>query len=87
VGYYLYADYCSGTISGATDATEWSSQPLLSTNLSISTFGEDESGELYLADRGGSDAIYRILDTSPVDQVFDDGFETGDTSRWSVTVP
>lgn len=87
VGYYLYADYCSGTIWGATDDGGWSTTPLLATGHSISTFGEDESGELYLADRGGARAIYRIVDNSPVDQVFDDGFETGDTSRWSITVP
>ena len=55
--------------------------------MNISTFGEDEAGELYVADRSGLRAIYRIVDTSAVVEPFDDGFETGDTSRWSVTVP
>ncbi len=87
VGYYLYADYCSGTIWGATEDGGWSTVPLLDSGKSISTFGEDENGELYLADRSGDRAIYRIVDNSPLDQVFDDGFEFGDTSQWSFTAP
>ncbi len=79
-GYYLYADYCTGTVWGATtDGSTWSSAPLLASLLSVSSFGEDESGELYIADRvAGSGAVYRIIDSSPTDQVFADGFESGD---------
>jgi hypothetical protein len=89
VGYYLYADYCTGTVWGATaGGSAWTSTPLLSSFLNVSSFGEDEAGELYIADRvGGSGAVYRIIDTSPTDQVFTDGFESGDTSAWSATVP
>ena len=88
-GYYLYADYCTGTVWGATPAgSVWTSAPLLSSFLSVSSFGEDEAGELYLADRvSSSGAVYRIIDTSPTDQVFTDGFESGDISAWSAVVP
>ena len=60
-GVYLYADYCSGEIWGATpEGTSWSSALLLDTNLFITTFGEDEAGELYLADRSGGQ-VYQII--------------------------
>lgn len=60
VGTYLFADYCSGTIWGL-DAADSRSEArvLLQTDLGISSFGEDESGELYVIDHGGG--IYRIL--------------------------
>jgi glucose/arabinose dehydrogenase len=51
-GVYIYADYCSGQIWGATPAgANWAPALLLDTGAFISTFGEDEAGELYLADR------------------------------------
>jgi glucose/arabinose dehydrogenase len=89
VGYYLYADYCTGTVWGATaTGSAWTSTPLLSSFLSVASFGEDEAGELYIADRvAGSGAVYRIIDTSPTGQLFADGFESGDASAWSAVVP
>jgi len=59
-GIYLFGDFCSGRIwglrkSGAT----WSKQLLIDTTYSISTFGEDENGELYLADYD-SGTIFKI---------------------------
>jgi glucose/arabinose dehydrogenase len=61
VGVYLYGDYCSGNIwTLRQDAGgAWTHQKQLATELSISSFGEDEAGELYLTDmRGG--AVYRV---------------------------
>jgi glucose/arabinose dehydrogenase len=51
-GYYFYGDYCSGRLfSLRKDATlGWQATQLLDTAYNISTFGEDEQGELYLAD-------------------------------------
>lgn len=50
-GTYLYADYCSGEIF----AWDGSSQRLLlDTNQSISSFGEDERGELYVVSLDGT---------------------------------
>jgi len=88
-GTYLYGDYCTGTIWGATDdGGTWSSSPLLSSLLNISTFGEDEQGELYVADRVANvGGVYRIVDNSPTNDVFSDGFESGDASAWSSINP
>jgi glucose/arabinose dehydrogenase len=61
-GAYFYADYCSGRIwaMDAAAALRGTSRvrQLLDTGLAISSFGEDESGELYLCDLGG--AVYRL---------------------------
>jgi len=54
-GLYIYADFCTGQIYQAEEDvdTEWTATPALATSLSITTFGEDDDGELYLADRDG----------------------------------
>ena len=60
-GRYVYGDLCSGTIwSVAPDAQDsWAPRQELATGLTITTFGEDETGELYVA--GANDgAVYRI---------------------------
>ncbi len=60
VGAYIYGDYCSGRIwslrAGA-DGT-WSNDLLFSTEYSITSFGEDAQGELYVLDRAGG--IYKL---------------------------
>lgn len=54
VGTYLYADYCSGKMWGLRFADgAWRSEPLLETGLQVSSFGEDEEGELFVVDHGG----------------------------------
>jgi glucose/arabinose dehydrogenase len=62
-GTYVYGDYCSGRIWGAVGgAGGMTSALLLDTALLISTFGEDEDGELYVAHHGAADgAMYRIV--------------------------
>lgn len=59
-GIYLFGDYCSGTIWGLfrDDIGVWQSQQLFVDAGNISSFGEDESGEIYLADLQG--IIYRL---------------------------
>ncbi|MDQ6800418.1 MAG: PQQ-dependent sugar dehydrogenase [Acidobacteriota bacterium] len=61
-GIYFYGDYCTGTIFGGTQQSDgsWTSQTLASTRLAISTFGEDQNGEVYVADLNG--AVYQITD-------------------------
>jgi glucose/arabinose dehydrogenase len=56
-GAYLYGDYCSGEIFSLVNGVQ---QILLSTDLSISSFGQDQEGELYVVDHGG--AVYRIVE-------------------------
>lgn len=48
-------------------AGRWSTAELLATNFNISTFGEDEAGELYLAHRPDNmpGAVYRIVRSEP----------------------
>lgn len=59
-GVYLYGDFCSGRIWGLRRSGSTFENRLLSdTPFLISTFGEDEAGELYLADYASGD-IYRI---------------------------
>ncbi|HEX7151211.1 MAG TPA: PQQ-dependent sugar dehydrogenase [Thermoanaerobaculia bacterium] len=67
-GMFLYGDYCSGIIWGATqDSTgRWTSRDLFDTNFSISTFGEDVAGELYVARHGSSGGIYQVIDANRV---------------------
>ena len=59
LGTYLFGDYCSGTIW--TLPTEGvTPRPLAETGLRISSFGEGEDGEIYLADLSGGD-LYRVV--------------------------
>jgi hypothetical protein len=61
-GIYVYGDFCSGRIWGGIQSGSWSSNLLFDSALLISTFGEDESGELYVADRrdAPNGGLYRI---------------------------
>ena len=63
-GVYVYGDYCSGLISALfkTNDGVWTTTPLIESSLKISSFGEDELGEVYVVDRGG--AIYRLMERS-----------------------
>ena len=62
-GTYLYADECSGEIFGATQslAGAWSSVSLTDTVFTVTTFGEDQAGEVYLSRYATAGAIYRIV--------------------------
>ena len=61
VGTYLYSDYCSGTIWGLRRdaAGQWQQTELLSSGANVSSFGEDQDGELYLVDLSGK--LYRVV--------------------------
>jgi glucose/arabinose dehydrogenase len=53
-GIYVYGDYCSGRIWGLarTGGGSWRSAQLARADISLSSFGEDEAGELYVVDMG-----------------------------------
>lgn len=58
-GLYLYGDYCSGRIWGLLNSDQgWQARELFRPGYHISTFGEDASGELYVADLRGE--IFRL---------------------------
>ncbi len=84
-GTYIYADYCSpGPLWLATQGpTTWSSSFWRNANFFISSLGEDEQGELYLADIFGG-GIYRFFSPS---SIFSDSFDSGDLAAWSITSP
>jgi glucose/arabinose dehydrogenase len=76
-GTYLFGDFCSkriwAGIQGANGA--WSRTDLLSTALSITTFGEDAAGEVYVAHIGGS--VHRVVRVRPRLTVTRSGAGTG----------
>ncbi len=57
---YLFGDYCTGLIwaSWRDRNLAWHTTEFMRTSLQISSFGQDEAGELYVVDYGG--AIYRF---------------------------
>jgi glucose/arabinose dehydrogenase len=58
-GYYFLGDYCSGQMWTLVKLSgQWRLSPLIDTAFLISSFGEDESGEMYLLDLSG--AVYRF---------------------------
>ena len=75
VGTYFFADYCAarvytgkfvgGSLTGVTDRTaELDSTDTSSTVNSVSSFGEDSNGELYICDLGGE--VFKIVARSTV---------------------
>jgi len=58
-GQYIFADFCSGEIMRLVGTHI---DVLLNTGLHISSFGEDQEGELYVVDHGGG--IYKITTLS-----------------------
>jgi hypothetical protein len=60
-GHYVYGDFCSGEIFAWDGAAQ---SVLLATAINISSFGEDEQGELYVVGLGG--ALSKITTTGPL---------------------
>jgi hypothetical protein len=61
-GVYFFADYCSGRLWGLRrDGSSFQSTQLLDTPYTVSTFGEDEAGNIYLADHSRGD-VYQVTD-------------------------
>jgi len=67
VGHYFYADYCNGFVlsfrySGGNVTTRLDWTQLLSPGSTISSFGQDAKGELYILTLNGG--VYRIVPRS-----------------------
>ncbi|MEJ5225606.1 MAG: PQQ-dependent sugar dehydrogenase, partial [Anaerolineales bacterium] len=60
-GHYFYGDYCSGRIFDLrySQTSGWIATELLDTSYNITSFGEDENGEVYFTDYFSGD-IYRL---------------------------
>ena len=63
-GLYFYGDYCSGRLWAASQNTNgtWNSTMLVDTAYSITSFGLDEAGELYLTNYDGE--VHRLTGAS-----------------------
>jgi glucose/arabinose dehydrogenase len=58
-GVYIYGDYCSGKVWALIQVNgQWQSRIMFETGVTITSFGQDESGEIYLASDDGS--IYHL---------------------------
>jgi glucose/arabinose dehydrogenase len=54
-GVYVYGDYCSGKVWALILVDgQWQSQVMFETGVNITSFGQDESGEIYLASDNGN---------------------------------
>ncbi|CAN5563717.1 hypothetical protein BH20CHL6_BH20CHL6_04830 [soil metagenome] len=64
-GHYVFGDHCSGRI-WTIHADAGSRRPELgvSTDLQITSFGEDQAGEVHLVDLAGG-ALYRVVPADP----------------------
>ena len=67
-GIYFYSDFCSGRIrTTVQEGSDWTTGASVETDFRTTTFGEDEAGELYIADYSGE--IYRIAADHPAPQL------------------
>jgi glucose/arabinose dehydrogenase len=62
LGKYVFADYCSGWLWTTYEREPglWYTAELLETDYRITTFGQDNTGELYVGDAGGG-AVYQLI--------------------------
>ncbi len=61
-GIYFFGDYCTGRIWGLAPSQDgtWLVRELLQKGIQLSSFGQDESGEVYALDMG-SGTLYQIV--------------------------
>ena len=84
----MYSDFCTGEILSLSNGVQ---SVLLGTDLMISSFGEDEAGEIYVVGLGGT--VHRIINpnASPDDPpsaavaLRGEGFRTGQTITYQAT--
>ena len=76
-GAYVYADFCTGEILLLQGSTQ---TLLLDTTHNVSSFGEDESGEIYVVAHGGS--VFRIRNQANPQGVDSVGLFNGGPSQF-----
>ena len=83
-GTYLFADYCFGPVWGARRASNgsWAFSLLMVTETFITTFGEDEDGEVYVGD---GNHVYKIVTGPPALSVSDARVIEGDSASRQAT--
>jgi glucose/arabinose dehydrogenase len=80
-GSYIYGDYCTGEIFMWNGTTQ---QLLMDTSMNISSFGEDEWGELYVVDLGGS--VFKFVNSS-ISQVNGNSGLSGQPTQGGANTP
>jgi len=69
VGKYIFADFVTGEVWALSDDTgDWDAELILDSGRPISTFGQDQDGEVFLVDYSGS--IWRFDAAAPVMSTF-----------------
>lgn len=63
IGTYIFGDYCLGKLMSMTDSGTIIMTPTLTGLSAVTSFGEDNDGELYVASAGNG-VIYKIIDTA-----------------------
>jgi len=88
-GVYLYGDFCSGRIWGLErTGNVWRSELLLDTDHRVSSFGEDQDGEIYFTDLSSgqvlrivalafADVPYTHWARANIEALYDAGFVAG----------
>lgn len=63
-GTYFFSDFCSGIIWGLRRTTDgiWETTEYLNSSMDISSFGEDEEGEIYVLDYRNGDIHHLTVD-------------------------
>ena len=85
----MYGDFCTGEILSLNNGVQ---SVLMDTDLSISSFGEDEAGEIYVVGLGGT--VHRVInpngppdDPSSADVALgEEGFRAGQTITYQATL-
>jgi Glucose / Sorbosone dehydrogenase len=87
-GVYVFGDYCTAKVFFGTEDSPgvWSFSEWDDLGGSLFGFGEDEDGELYLL-QGGDVLRFESASDCVLGAIFSDGFESGDTSRWTLPMP
>jgi glucose/arabinose dehydrogenase len=63
-GKYFFSDFCTGTIWYLDPSNGYTRTTAFDTNFNVSSFGEDENGELYIANLF-TNTIYKLVLTNP----------------------
>jgi glucose/arabinose dehydrogenase len=59
-GIYLYGDYCTGYVWGLIQVNgQWQNKMLFGANIRITSFGQDDAGEIYMLSDGGE--VYQLV--------------------------
>lgn len=74
-GKYFFSDFCTGTIWYLDPANNFARTTAFDTSFNVSSFGQDEDGEIYIGNLFAG-TIYRLVLTSPPDDNNDGVIDT-----------